>query len=103
MDTLAAFSLGTEPPLPNIVSGEPYKEQKVLQPQIWRQIIGMSVWNFLVLMCIILFLPITSAGYAYDMTDSSRKLGEKATAGDKAKQRTISVVFNVFVFLQLFN
>ena len=60
MDTMAAFALGTEPPLPSVVADEPYKDMQVMQPQIWRQIIGISLWNFIVTMCVIFFAPVTS-------------------------------------------
>lgn len=71
MDTLAAFALGTEPPLPSVVASEPYKDMQVMQPQMWRQIIGVGLWNFIVTMCVILAAPAT-VGLSYQMSDSPK-------------------------------
>jgi hypothetical protein len=62
MDTLAAFALGTEPPLPSVVAGVPYENMRVLQPEIWRQIYGMSLWNIIVMMCVVFIVPLTVSG-----------------------------------------
>jgi hypothetical protein len=105
MDTMAAFALGTEPPLPSVVASEPYKNMQVMQPQIWRQIIGVGLWNFLVTMCVIFFAPVT-VGLHYNMADSPKAAaGEDGDPmeGDAAKLRHMTYVFNIFVFLQLFN
>jgi len=104
MDTMAAFALGTEPPLPSVVAGEPYKDMQVMQPQIWRQIFGISFWNFIVTMCVIFFAPMTVDGLKYKMADSAKAgLTDGGSDGDKAKLRHMTYVFNIFVFLQLFN
>lgn len=120
MDTMAAFALGTEPPLQSVVAGEPYKNMQVLQPQIWRQILGMSLWNFIVIMCVIFFAPMTVEGMHWKMTDSPKRAvsvsadgaarkkdaGGNATAvlsGDEWKLLHMTYIFNIFVFLQLFN
>jgi len=104
MDTMAAFALGTEPPLPSVVATEPYKDMQVMQPQIWRQIIGIGLWNFTVIMCVIFFAPMT-AGFEWEMQDSPTPAGDgdDAFKGGPAKLRHMTYVFNIFVFLQLFN
>lgn len=129
MDTMAAFALGTEPPLPSIVAGEPYKDMQVLQPQIWRQIIGLSLWNFIVIMCVIFFAPMTHPNMHWAMTDSPKpkdvKTADSTGAGADGsaikdldcelstdpndncgsywKRKHMTYIFNIFVFLQLFN
>ena len=46
MDTFAAFALSTEPPLPSVIQGPPCNARaQILTPVIWRQIIGISLWN----------------------------------------------------------
>lgn len=104
MDTMAAFALGTEPPLPSVVASEPYRDMQVMQPQIWRQIIGVSLWNFLVIMCVIFFTPMTM-DLVYEMSDSPKKglVGGGGDIGAQNKLRHMTYVFNIFVFLQLFN
>lgn len=71
MDSLAAFALGTEPPLPNVAQGKPYSDQQVMRSQVWRQILGMSAWNFLVMMSVLVFAPLTMNGLEYTMPDSA--------------------------------
>jgi len=95
MDTMAAFALGTEPPLQAVVAGEPYRNMQVLQPQIWRQILGISLWNFLVVMCVVFLAPAVAglAPYGYEATSEL----------NLAKRRHMTYVFTIFVFLQLFN
>jgi hypothetical protein len=105
MDTMAAFALGTEPPLPSVVASLPYKDMQVLQPQIWRQIIGVSLWNFIVIMCVIFFAPVT-VGLEYDMVATPNAADDENAdiwKGGPAKLRHMTYVFNIFVFLQLFN
>jgi Ca2+ transporting ATPase len=59
MDTFAAFALATEPPLDSILEGEPYRhDEDVLTPAIWRQIIGVSLWNVAVMTVMIVFGPV---------------------------------------------
>jgi len=121
MDTLAAFALGTEPPLPNIAAGKPYSDQQVMRPQVWRQILGMSLWNFLVVIGVLVFAPMVMEGLVYEMADSAGK-GIAADEDDKTrdvskapigdppmlgrcanKLRLCTYMYHVFVFLQLFN
>merc|ERR1711937_469587 len=75
MDSLAAFALGTEPPLPNVTAGKPYSDQQVMRPEVWRQILGMSLWNFLTIMCVLVFAPLTMSMFdgkgSYHMADSA--------------------------------
>ena len=70
MDTFAAFALATEPPLKAVISGPPAKDQGILSGHIWRQILGVSVWNLLIMLIVFFFAP-TMAGFeAYDRTIS---------------------------------
>jgi len=61
MDTFAALALSTEPPLQNVIKGEPFKNAKnsprasVLSPTIMRQIFAISAWNILVMVFIMSF------------------------------------------------
>lgn len=71
MDTMAAFALGTEPPLASVVQSDPYRDMQVLQPQIWRQILGLSLWNFIVVMCVVFFAPMSLPGLEWSMTASA--------------------------------
>jgi len=56
MDTFAAFALSTEPPLPSVIKGSPFKQKaSILSATVWRQILGISFWNSLVMLILICF------------------------------------------------
>jgi magnesium-transporting ATPase (P-type) len=66
MDALAAIALGTEPPIANIVKGKPNEQTGLLkQKQVLRQIIGISIWNVLVMVLVFVFGG-AAAGLEYD-------------------------------------
>lgn len=67
MDAIAAIALGTEPPIPNIVKGNPKEQTGLLtQKQVLRQIIGISIWNVLVMVLVFIFGgAITGLEYSY--------------------------------------
>ena len=95
MDTFAAFALSTEPPLPSVIQGPPFRaEAKLLTPVIWRQIVGVSIWNTIVMALLIIFGPLM-AGLKYKITDTSNS--------SEDKRRHLTLIFNTFVMLQLFN
>jgi len=99
MDTFAAFALATEPPLDSVLAGEPFKEDSpVLTPVIWRQVLGMSIWNVLVMILVIVLVP-PLVGLKYEFTDSPK---DDHDAGE-AKLKHMTYIFNIFVFLQLTN
>lgn len=152
MDAFAAIALGTEPPIRRIVKGKPREQTALLnQRQVLRQIIGVSLWN-LVIMLLTFFLAGNASGvgsFSYmanmnikspetnpdspnfcpppkatfdvskfsqgKMYDPSKKkfdlskLPEDKQAECKAfregfaKKTVFTYVFNVFMFLQLFN
>jgi magnesium-transporting ATPase (P-type) len=97
MDTLAAFALGTEPPLPSVVAGQPYENMRVMQPQIWRQIYGMSLWNALVLISVVVFAPLTMDNMTYKMTNKPVSGTDDKANDNKLKHMTY--MFHIFVFL----
>ena len=50
MDTFAAIALSTEPPVDSVIDGRPFKgNAAVLSASVWRQILGISVWNIIVI------------------------------------------------------
>jgi magnesium-transporting ATPase (P-type) len=106
MDTLAAFALATEPPLDSVLAGEPFKEDSsILTPVIWRQVLGISIWNVVVMVLVILLVP-PLAGLEYEFT-ASPLLPDVVNADGSIernhKRVHMTYIFNTFVFLQLFN
>lgn len=99
MDTFAAIALATEPPLDSVLCGEPYKEDtNVLTPVIWRQILGITFWNLLVMLFLIIFGPVIGA---LDYTFTTSPNDDDAMG--RAKLKHLTMIFNTFVFLQIFN
>jgi len=134
MDTFAALALATEPPLPSVIKGAPFSEgAAILSPAVWRQILGISAWNFLVMAMLIFFgrmiagLPEYSndtplvpppkpaslkdfdpkhPGAPITCTDGNCSKEQAETVAYLAtlsKQRHFTYIFNTFVLLQLFN
>ena len=94
MDTLAALALATEPPKDSLLDRKPYsKFENLITPSMIRFIIGQAVYQILVL-TIILF-----AGDSLFEIPSSIK--NKVWTPENGVQYTI--LFNTFVFMQVFN
>lgn len=55
MDTFAAIALSTEPPMEKILRTVPTSKASILTAQIWRQVMGISLWNFLIVLTIYIF------------------------------------------------
>lgn len=130
MDTFAAIALSTEPPLASVLQGVPFKSNaSILSGTVWRQILGVSLWNIIVMTFLIVFGALF-AGLDYEMKTSSSLLVEptKPDGYDQmisdgvkcpdantdcinynqweqsvAKRMHYTYIFNTFVFLQLFN
>jgi len=126
MDTFAALALSSEPPLKNVIQGAPFKESvSILSPTVWRQILGISLWNFIVMAIIMVFGVMVAGLQDYDrstqkimaMPDGfdTRQNGSSSyvpTASypedlaylkSLSKQKHFTYIFNVFVCLQAFN
>jgi len=89
MDTFAALALSTEPPLPQVIKGRPFKgDGSLLSKAVWRQIYGVSLWIF-VIEIIIMFFGRTIAGIPED--------------GDPKNEYIKTYVYHSFVFMNIFN
>ncbi|CAJ0907555.1 14015_t:CDS:1, partial [Entrophospora sp. SA101] len=89
MDTLAALALATEPPTDELLNRRPTsKTASLISYRMWKMIIGQAIFQ------IIINLFVISMGAAIFHLDEDDK-------HDKVVLR--SIVFNTFVFLQVFN
>lgn len=62
MDTFAAIALATEPPHATVLQEAPWKEDvNVMKTETWGQIIGMTIWNTIMMLCVIVIAPFESA------------------------------------------
>lgn len=99
MDTFAAIALSTEPPLASVLQGVPFKSNaSVLSGTVWRQILGVSLWNTVIMVFLFLFGSYIG-GLEYDFSTPT----ELNTDAAAAKRKHFTYIFNTFVFLQLFN
>ena len=92
MDSMGALALATEPPSPHLIERKPFgRSAPLVNREMWRNIVVMSVYQLIV--CLVLLFA------GQDL------LGIDETDGD-AHYRTLrvnSVIFNTFVFMQIFS
>lgn len=87
MDTFAALALATDPPSPSVLDRRPEpKSAPLISWTMWKMIIGQSIYQLVVT------LVLNFAG---------NKIFGYRTSGEKAALETI--VFNTFVWMQIFN
>jgi len=93
MDSFASLALATEPPVPELLQRKPYdRTQSLLSAIMLRQIIGHSVYQLAI--CFMLIW----AGDSIFNIENGRGLELHATP-----TQHYTIVFNVFVMMQLFN
>jgi hypothetical protein len=74
MDTFAAIARLKHPPMEKILKYPPTSKVQIMTSAIWRQILGLTVWNFTCI--IILFIFGTYIG----ALESSKWYNDKVTA-----------------------
>lgn len=93
MDTLASLALATESPSPDLLKRKPYGRNKSLvSRQMWVFMLGHSAYQLAVLFTLLY------AGSDLLNIDEGRDRALRATPGDH-----FTVIFNTFVFMQIFN
>eukprot|EP00898_Chlorokybus_atmophyticus_P000118 jgi/Chlat1/1106/Chrsp110S01592 len=100
MDTMGALALGTEPPTERLMSRKPYgRTEELISNTMWRNMITQIIFQLIVLFGIQLF--------GYELFGLERPpfgMGqiEASNVWNDAKVLD-TLIFNVFVFLQVFN
>lgn len=85
MDTMGALALGTEPPSPALLERRPYKRNaSLISKKMWRHIIMQFLFQMVVLGYLLV--------YAADDFQTT-----------KGSKEHLTIVFNTFVFCQVFN
>lgn len=120
MDIFAALALATEPPLKSVIEGSPYTDNvALLSPTVWRQILGVSLYNIFILILVISFgamaaglddytretstLVAMPSGYEERIAKKKPSSEDLLYIASQAKAKHFTYIFNIFVFLQLFN
>ena len=104
MDTCGALALATEPPTEDILDHPPYKRtERIVTSVMWRNIFGQAIFQITVLL-VLLFGGSTLFGYTYEASVPFYLIDPincTFTATEKTEHYTL--IFNTFVFLQVFN
>ncbi|KAI0477499.1 hypothetical protein GGR56DRAFT_673872 [Xylariaceae sp. FL0804] len=90
MDTLAALALATDPPQDSVLNRKPERRgSSIISPTMWKMIIGQSIYQLVVTFVLYYAaVPIGIAAQEPSSVQSSRK---------------DTLVFNTFVWMQIFN
>ena len=107
MDTFAALALATEPPGFDVLTGKPYQRTElIVTPVMWRNIIGQGIYQATLLL-ILLFAGRDLLGISYDKSltgfTSFYVADEAGVLIPTAKCVHYTMIFNSFVFCQVFN
>lgn len=93
MDTLASLALATEPPTADLLKRKPYGRNKpLISRQMWVFILGHTLYQLAVLFTLLF------VGSSLLNIDDGRNRALRATPGSH-----FTVIFNTFVFMQIFN
>nr|CCA14985.1 plasma membrane calcium ATPase putative [Albugo laibachii Nc14] len=97
MDSFASLSLATEPPTPALLTRSPYPKTKpLLSKKMIKHIIGQSIYQLIIL------LTLTFSGETiFDLPSGRRTDLPEDQKNDPNTHLTI--IFNTFVWMQLFN
>ena len=116
MDTFAALALATEPPNPAVLDRKPaHRTDAIVNSVMWRNVIGQSIFQITVLL-VLLFKGGDIFGIAYEQSDpfypTDKEMHSMATRAallgweeqePTQKVQMYSIIFQTFVFMQLFN
>ena len=93
MDTFASLALATESPSPELLKRKPYGRNKpLISPRMWAFLIGHILYQL-----IVLFVLVYGGAKLFDIDD-----GADAGASEAISEH-FTLIFNVFVFMQIFN
>eukprot|EP00731_Ephydatia_muelleri_P021912 Em0014g503a len=93
MDTFASLALATESPSPELLKRKPYGRNKpLISPRMWAFLIGHISYQL-----IVLFVLVYGGAKLFDIDD-----GADAGASEAISEH-FTLIFNVFVFMQVFN
>ena len=118
MDTFAALALATEPPSDALLDREPQsRNEKIVTAVMWRNIIGQALYQAIVLL-VLLFFGAQIFGFEMDEYSSGTGMDSyfypvdvysptgvliHAEGDPTLKCVQYTILFNAFVFMQVFN
>lgn len=88
MDTLAALALATDPPVDSVLDRKPERKgSSIISTTMWKMIIGQAIYQLLITFLIYFGSPGILPAYDPDVSDDEIQ----------------TLVFNTFVWMQIFN
>ena len=118
MDSLASLALATEEPTEDLLSELPYgRDEYIVSQKMVKHILGMAIYQSIIIFGIIFageyFIPEDDPKWQIDPTSSMIFPGRpydwngnelyRAVQSEYGPSRHMTIVFNVFVLLQVFN
>ncbi|KAG9389740.1 calcium-translocating P-type ATPase [Carpediemonas membranifera] len=104
MDTLAALALATEGPHEGLLKRKPYgRYESLISPDMWKNIAFQSVFQLVVLFVFMAILPDGNWANSSYLTDLPVLGSDFFYGGGTIAYRKDTIIFNTFVFSQLFN
>lgn len=104
MDTFAALALATEPPSDDLLKQPPYsRTELIVTPVMWRNIVGQSIFQAGTL---IVFLFWGQQIFGLEYPENEPFWYRNSTTGEviaSKKTEHYTLMFNTFVFMQVFN
>lgn len=101
MDTMGALALGTEAPTPNLLVRRPYKRNaSLISRTMWRNILVQSGYQIIVL---VLLLLRANDVLAFEGWWVHRRGSSLPAPIEMGSTRHMTLIFNAFVFCQIFN
>lgn len=103
MDALAAISLATEPPIvkteekANVIRRV---HDKIIQPQMWRNIFAQVIYQLLVLVIMLYTIPFWFTDSSYDLVNGNFFSQDK---NSNAMKQHFTIMFNTFILMNLVN
>lgn len=95
MDTMAALALATDPPAPSSLDRKPdRKDARLISVTMWKMIIGQAIYQLVVIL-VLYFRGCDILGYTQDQC--------RHTEGINQANDLTTVIFNSFVWMQIFN
>ena len=101
MDTFAALALATDPPTEKILDRDPVpKRAPLITTNMWKMIIGQAIYQ-LVVTFVLYFAGFSILGYDTRITNAP--LAERTALSELLHLQLNTIVFNTFVWMQIFN
>jgi len=112
MDTFAALALATEPPHETVLDRQPaHRSDAIVNQVMWRNIVGQSIYQIIVLL-VLMFKGGDIFNVPFEQSDPFYPTGEQVAENPLRgwveqeptnKVLMYTIIFQAFVFMQLFN